>query len=157
MGFLRKILGGSSEQQAPKVPTRPFPETVDAAEFAWQTMQDLVDEFNKGGPSGSLVGLPLTQRVALRDGVTAIGERLGTNRAKVKARPREYASQTVGGLCNNLAQQAGNDPYCQLPFDLEDNASPTIAQRCRDYADQVQGLEREVERERKLEHDRRKL
>lgn len=157
MGFLRKILGGGNEQQAPKAPTRPYPETVDAVEFAWQTLQDLVDEFNKGGPSGSLVGLPLQRRVALRDEITAIGERLGTNRAKVKARPREYASQSVGGLCRNLAEQAANDPYCQLPFDPDDTASPTIAQRCTTFADAVQELEREVERDRKLEHDRRKM
>ena len=103
MGFLRKLMGGQKDQ-GPKAPTRPLPETVEAVEVVWQTMQDLVDEFNKGGPSGSLVGLPLPRRVKLRDDATAIGERLGTNRAKVKALPRQYTSKQVGGLCRDLAR-----------------------------------------------------
>lgn len=157
MGFLRKIIGGAQQPSGPPAPRRPEPDTVDAAEFAWQVMQDLVDEFNKGGPSGSLVGLPLQRRVKLRDDISAIGERLGTNRAKVKSRQPEYTSQTAGGLCRNLASLAADDPYGALPFDPADASSPSIADRCAKFADEVEALEKEVDHERKLEHDRRRL
>jgi hypothetical protein len=156
MGFLRKFLGGS-EQTGPRTPTRAQPETIDAAEVVWKSMQDLVDEINKNGPSGSLTGTPLQLRVRFRDEITVIGERLGTNRAKVKARPSEYSAQTVGKLCRELADQAAEDPYCALAMNPDDAASPTIAERCAAYADEVQQMERQVEHDRRLEHDRRKL
>ena len=157
MGFLRKLLGGAGTSAAPKAPTRAQPETKDLVELCWQTLQDLVDEFNKGGPSGTLVGLPLQQRIKLRDEITAIGERLGVTRADVKARPRAYVAKTIGQLCRDLADQAKTDPYCQLPLDPDDPSSPAIAQRCEQLADRVRDLERQVEHERKVEHDRRKL
>lgn len=155
MGFFRKLLGGA-EQTGPRAPTRALPETVDAVEVVWKSMQDLVDEINKNGPSGTLTGTPLQLRVRLRDEITVIGERMGTTRAKVKARPTEYLSQPVGMLCVALADQAAEDPFCQLPLD-PGGAEPTIVQRCTDYAAEVQKLEREVERDRRMEHDRRKL
>lgn len=157
MGFLRKLLGGSGTQTGPKIPNRAQPETVDTAELCWQTLQDLVDGINKAGPSGSLVGLPLPQRVKLRDEISVIGERLGTNRAKVKNRHPEYVSHTVGAICAGLAEQAKSDPFCQLPIDPADDAAPSIAQRCAELAEESLDLERKVDRERKLEHDRQKL
>jgi hypothetical protein len=157
MGFLRKMLGGKDEQAGPRVPTRAQPDTIDAVELVWKCMQDLVDEINKNGPSGSLTGTPLQLRVKLRDEITVIGERLGTVRAKVKARPNEYTSQSAAALGKNLADIAAEDPYCALPLTPGDTNSPTIAQACSDYADRLQKLEREVEHERRLEHDRRKL
>lgn len=156
MGFLRKFLGNAGEQ-APRAPTRALPETIDAAEIVWKCMQDLVDEINKNGPSGSLTGTPLAVRVKLRDEITVIGERLGTARAKVKARPSEYSAQSAGALCRSLAEEAAADPFCALALYPDQEASVTIAQRCSEYADQVQQLEREVEHDRRLEHDRRKL
>jgi hypothetical protein len=157
MGFLRKMLGGKDDQAGPRVPTRAQPDTIDAVEVVWKCMQDLVDEINKNGPSGSLTGTPLQLRVKLRDEITVIGERLGTVRAKVKARPNEYTSQSAAALGKNLADLAAEDPYCALPMTPGDPNSPTIAQVCSDYADRLQKLEREVEHERRLEHDRRKL
>lgn len=157
MGFLRKFLGGTGEQDGPRVPTRALPDTIDAAEVVWKCMQDLVDEINKNGPSGSLTGTPLQVRVKLRDDITVLGERLGTNRAKVKARPSEYSAQSAATLCRILAEQVGVDPFGALPLTADDSASPTIVQACTDYADRVQKLEREVEHDRRIEHDRRKL
>jgi hypothetical protein len=157
MGFLRKFLGGTSDQAGPHVPTRALPDTIDAVEVVWKCMQDLVDEINKNGPSGSLTGTPLQTRVKLRDEITVIGERLNTTRAKVKARPTEYTSHSAGVLCRRLAEQAAADPFCALALAPNDAASPTIAQACTDYADRVQKLERDVEHERRMEHDRRKL
>jgi hypothetical protein len=157
MGFLRRFLGGTDEQAGPRVPTRAQPDTIDALEVVWKCMQDLVDEINKNGPSGSLTGTPLQVRVKLRDEITVIGERLGTTRAKVKARPNQYSAQSAGTLCRTLAEQATADPFCALPLAPDDANSPSIAQTCTDYADRIQKLEREVEHERRLEHDRRKL
>jgi hypothetical protein len=157
MGFLRRFLGGTGEQDGPRAPSRAQPDTLDSAELVWKCMQDLVDEINKNGPSGSLTGTPLQVRVKLRDEITVLGERLGTNRAKVKARPSEYSSQPAGVLCRNLAEQVAVDPFGALPLTPDDSASPTIAQACTDYAERVQKLEREVEHDRRIEHDRRKL
>jgi hypothetical protein len=158
MGFMRKLFGGgSSTEAAAKAPSRAQPETVDLAEICWQTMQDLVSDINKSGPSGTLAGIPLQRRVKLRDDITVIGERLGTDRNRVKARPKEYISKSIGQLCRNLADQAKVDPFCAQPLDPDDAASVTIAERCGQYADEVHELEREVEHERKMEHDRRRL
>ena len=156
MGFFRKFLGGTAqaENQAPR---RPEPETTSLVELSWQTLQDLVDEINKSGPSGSLVGIPLQQRIKFRDEITVIGERMQTNRAKVKVRPKEYVSKTIGQILGDLATAAAADPYCQLPLESNAPDGPTIAQRCKDFATEVLQKEREVEHERKLEHDRRKL
>ncbi len=157
MGFLHRLRGSGGSTGTAKQPKRPEPETIDVVELAWKTLQDLVDEVNKGGPSGSLVGLPLAQRIKLRDEVTAIGERLGTDRVAVRNRHAEYTAKMIGGILQDLAALAANDPFCQLPFDLNDSSSPTIAQRCADFANEVVNLERQVEHERKIEHDRRKL
>ncbi|MCL4508266.1 MAG: hypothetical protein M1296_01935 [Chloroflexi bacterium] len=157
MGFFKKLLGGSDSSASTKVPKRPEPETLDAVELAWKTLQDLVDEINKGGPSGSLVGIPLQQRVKLRDEITAIGERLGTDRAAVKSRHAEYTAKSIGGILRDLATLAGSDPFCQFRFDPDDPQSPTVAQRCAAFAGEVEALERQVEHTRKIEHDQRKL
>lgn len=155
MGFLKKFLGGTPEQTGPRVPTRAQPDTIEATEVVWKCMQDLVDEINKNGPSGSLTGTPLQVRVKLRDEITVIGERLGTNRAKVKARPSEYTSQPAGALCRNLAEQAATDPFCALPLAPTEAASVSIVDTCSEYADRVQKMERDVERDRRLAHDQR--
>ncbi|HEY8741553.1 MAG TPA: hypothetical protein VIU62_00525 [Chloroflexota bacterium] len=157
MGFLKKFLGGTPEQAGPRVPTRAQPDTIDTAEIVWKCMQDLVDEINKNGPSGSITGTPLQVRVKLRDEITVIGERLGTTRAKVKARPTEYTSQSAGILCRNLAEQAAIDPFCALPLVPTDTASASIVDTCTDYADRVQKMERDVEHDRRMEHDQRRL
>jgi hypothetical protein len=157
MGFLKKFLGGTPDQAGPRVPTRAQPDTIEATEIVWKCMQDLVDEINKNGPSGSITGTPLHVRVKLRDEITVIGERLGTNRAKVKARPSEYTSQSAGVLCRNLAEQAATDPFCALPLVPTDAASASIVDTCKDYADRVQKMERDVERDRRLAHDQNRL